>query len=77
MSSTGVTRASTSSAAGPPFSASFVRLFSIAAESPIGGAGKRVVERDAPTGSRDDLRDPAAHLAGADNQDVLELHGAE
>ena len=45
-------------------------------ERPLGGAGKLVVERHAPTGSRDDLRDPAAHLARADDQDVLELHGA-
>ena len=33
-----------------------------------------VVERDAPAGRRDDLRDAAAHLAGADDEDVLEAH---
>ena len=35
--------------------------------------GRRVVERDAPAGARDDLRDPAAHLARADDEDVLEI----
>ena len=33
------------------------------------------MERDAPSGRRDDLRDSAAHLAGADDEDVLEAHG--
>ena len=34
------------------------------------------MQRDAPTRSGDDLRDAAAHLAGADDEYVLELHGA-
>jgi hypothetical protein len=34
------------------------------------------VERDAAAGGGDDLRDPAAHLARSDDQDVLEVHGA-
>src|SRR5205814_365419 len=34
----------------------------------------RVVERDAAAGSRDRLGDPAAHLARADDEDVLEVH---
>jgi hypothetical protein len=34
------------------------------------------VERDAPAGRGDDLGDPAAHLTRADDQDVLEVHGA-
>ena len=34
------------------------------------------MERDAAAGRGDDLRDAAAHLARADDEDVLELHGA-
>jgi hypothetical protein len=34
------------------------------------------VERDATAGRGDDLRDPGPHLTGADDEDVLELHGA-
>ncbi len=45
-------------------------------ERAVGGAGELVVERNAPAGRSDDLRDPAAHLARADNEDVLELHDA-
>lgn len=33
------------------------------------------MERDAPPGSRDDLGDASAHLAGADDEDVAEAHG--
>ena len=36
----------------------------------------RVVERNPTTRGRDDLRDSAAHLTGADDQDVLDLHEA-
>ena len=43
----------------------------------LDGARRRVVERDAPARAGDDLRDPAAHLARADDEDVLEVHGAE
>ena len=40
-------------------------------------AGIRVVERDAPARGRDHLGDPTTHLAGADDENVLELHGCE
>ena len=43
-------------------------------EPALDGAGRGVVERDAPPGRRDDLRDAAAHLACADDEDVLERH---
>jgi len=33
------------------------------------------VERDAPAGGGDHLGDPTTHLAGAHDEDVLELHG--
>jgi hypothetical protein len=39
-------------------------------EPPLGRAGVRVVERDVTAGGGDDLRDPATHLAGSDDQDV-------
>jgi hypothetical protein len=32
------------------------------------------VERDAPSGCRDHLRDAAAHLPGSDDEYVAELH---
>jgi hypothetical protein len=32
------------------------------------------MERDPPSRGRDDLRDPAAHLAGTDDQHVPEIH---
>jgi GNAT superfamily N-acetyltransferase len=35
------------------------------------------VERDAAARSSDHLRDSGAHLSGADDEDVLELHGGE
>ena len=37
-------------------------------------SGDLVVERDAPAGRRDDLRDAAAHLACSDDEYVLESH---
>ena len=43
-------------------------------EAALGRAGVRVVERDAAAGGRDDLRDAAAHLARADDENVLEVH---
>ena len=45
-------------------------------EPALGRARERVVERDAAARRGDDLRDPAAHLPGADDEDVLEVHGA-
>ena len=45
-------------------------------ERPVGRTRKWVEERDSPSRRGDDLRDPAAHLAGADDEDVLELHQA-
>ena len=45
-------------------------------EAALGRAGIRVVERDVAAGSRDDLRDPAAHLARSHDEDVLEIHAA-
>ena len=45
-------------------------------ERPVGRPRRGVVKRDpAARGSRD-LRDAAAHLAGADDEDMLELHAA-
>ncbi len=46
-------------------------------ERPLDRSRHLVVERDAPARRRDDLRDAAAHLAGADDEDVLEAHDAE
>jgi GNAT superfamily N-acetyltransferase len=34
------------------------------------------VERHSAAGRGDDLRDPAAHLSGSDDEDMLEYHGA-
>ena len=34
------------------------------------------MQGDVASGNRDDLRDPATHLAGADDKDVLEIHAA-
>ena len=45
-------------------------------EAALGRARRGVVERDAAAGGGDDLRDAAAHLAGADDEDVLESHRA-
>ena len=73
----GVTRASTSAGSGPPFSASFARLRAIASSARSTAPGQRVVERDAPAGGGDDLRDAAAHLAGADDENVLERSPVE
>ena len=44
-------------------------------QAPLDGARERIVQRDAATGRGDDLCDPAAHLAGPDDEHVLELHG--
>ena len=41
-------------------------------EAPLDGAGCGVEERNAPPGRRDDLRDAAAHLACAHDEDLLE-----
>src|SRR5438105_2185400 len=44
----------------------------------LGGARKRIVDRHASSRHGDDLRNAAAHLPRADDQDVLELaHGEE
>ncbi len=43
-------------------------------ERSFGGARNRIVERDPAAGRRCDLSDPTAHLAGADDEDVLEPH---
>ncbi len=45
-------------------------------ERPLHRPRHLVVERDAPARRRDDLRDAAAHLAGTDDEDVLEAHRA-
>ena len=45
-------------------------------EAALGRARRGVVERDAAAGGGDDLRDAAAHLAGSDDEDVLEPHRA-
>ena len=44
------------------------------AERSVDRARHLVVERDTSAGGRDHLGDAAAHLAGADDEDVLELH---
>ena len=41
----------------------------------LDGAGGAVVERDAAAGRGHHLRDAAAHLPRADDEDVLEVHG--
>ena len=46
----------------------------IVASAALDRAGIRVVQRHAPAGRGDDLRDAAAHLPRADDEDVLELH---
>ena len=43
-------------------------------ERPLDRTRDLVVERDAPPRRRHDLRDAAAHLAGTDDEDVLEAH---
>ena len=48
-----------------------------ARERALDGARHLVVERDAAPGRCDDLRDAAAHLARADDEDVLEAHAAQ
>ena len=74
-SSTGSTRASTSSGSGPPlFSCELPEAPAHRLEAAFGRARRRVVQRDAPARGRHDLRDPAAHLAGADDEHVLEGH---
>ena len=52
------------------------RLFSIVASAALDRARERIVERDLPARGREDLGDAAAHLARADDEDVLEVHGA-
>ena len=44
-------------------------------EARLDRARDGVVQRDAPSGGGDDLRDAAAHLAGADDEDVPRLAG--
>ena len=43
-------------------------------EAALDRTGERIVQRHAAAGCGDDLRDPAAHLPRADDEDVLELH---
>ena len=45
-------------------------------EAAVDRAGIGVVQRDMASGYRDDLRDAAAHLARAHDEDVLEIHAA-
>ena len=70
-------RASTSAGSAPPFSASFVEALPHRGEAALDRSGRGVVERDPAARRRDDLRDPAAHLAGADDEHVLELHAGQ
>ena len=44
-------------------------------EPALDRAGRGVVERHPAAGRGHHLRDPAAHLAGADHEDVAEPHG--
>ena len=46
-------------------------------EAALDRPGRRVVKRDPAAGRRDDLCDPTAHLAGADDENVLEVHARE
>ena len=70
----GVTRASVSSGSAPPLAASLTRLRVHRLARALGRARERVVQRDAPARGGHDLGDPAAHLACADDQYVLDLH---
>ena len=45
-------------------------------EAALDGTRVGIVQRDATARRGDDLRDPAAHLARADDEDVFEPHGA-
>ena len=56
---------------GEPFQAALHRL-----EGLLDRAGKLVVQRHPPAGRGYDLGDPATHLAGADDENVSELHQA-
>jgi hypothetical protein len=66
---------STSSGSAPPFSASRSRLLAHRPQPTLVAPGTRR-ERDATAGGGHDLRDAAAHLARADDEDVLEVHRA-
>ena len=76
MPSTGSTRASTSSGSAPPFSASFSEAAPHRLQAALDRSRRRVVKRDATARGRQHLGDAAAHLAGADNEYVVERHEA-
>ena len=73
-SSTGETRPSTSSGVGAALLGELLEALPHRLEPALDRARRRVVQRHLPPRRRDDLRDPAAHLAGADDEDVLEAH---
>ena len=60
---------------GAPFLGEPVEALAHRGETAVDRPGSGVVQRDAPPGGRDDLRDAASHLAGADDEDMLEFHG--
>ena len=76
ISSTGVTRAEHLVGVGAALLRELLEALAHRGEPPLGRTGIRVVERDVAAGGGDDLRDPAAHLARADDEDVLEIHAA-
>ena len=60
----------------PPFSSSFAEALPHRLERASVAPGLRVVQRHAAAGGRDDLRDAAAHLPRADDENVFEVHVA-
>ena len=71
------TRASTSAgSSSAPFSARRVEALLHRREAALDRARERVVERNAAARRGEGLRDAAAHLAGADDENVLAVHGA-
>ena len=71
--SAGSMRSSTPAGSGPPFSASLDEALLHRLERAVDRAGHGVVKRHAASRRGHDLRDAAAHLAGADDEHVLEL----
>ena len=72
-----VTRASTSAAGGAALRLELLEALPHAGEATLDRAGKGIVEQHLAPGGGDDLGDPGAHLAGADDEDALEAHRRE
>src|SRR4029450_13957777 len=58
----------------PTFAFELRQALSHCVEGALGGSGLRVVERNVPARSCDDLRDAPTHLPRADHEHVLECH---